>query len=805
VVNTQYAIRYTQYKKSKGQVILEYILLALCLCVIALRSTYTESPAAQSTTPANISDNFYSLSVSAVLFLSFVLWFICGFCSRRFLYRFTAIEIGLCLFCIAAVTAGFAASNKRAAITDAICLIAPVLMAVLLVQILDSHSKIKLVLVVIAALGVVSAYQSAEQFFVSNQAMIAQYEQAPQTILEPFGIQSGSFQQFLFEHRLYSRDVRGFFTTGNSAGSFAILASFAAVALFIDKLKNRRQSPTFSSLPSLITCGVAVAVIVFGLIITRSKGAIIASLIAAAIFVASLYLGNWLKMHKRAVLLVCLLFFIVASCAVVAYGLAHNRLPGGNSMLVRWQYWHAAAKMYADHWLTGVGPGNFAHFYTHYKPAAAAESVADPHNFLLSILTQYGPLGLVGFLALISVPLRRLTSPSLADESRVTSHESRKSQPSFRTLAITYLTVVSAALLLIRPIIMPLTTGDTLDAIIYAIFTLYVAPVLAFAVGFWLLSANEKQMHHTTRNTQYAIRNTSITAAALFCAIFGLLLHNLIDFAIFEPGVFTAFWAIIACIIALDFQQNSRPASVLKPPLFARMILAAAGLVLIWGYFNYALAPVAKTSARIQQATRQGQQFEYAHQLLDQAAEQDRLDPTAPNLNGRLYLQHYNDLLPRLAPLLPSEEGKGAEARTLNAQPDLLKKAEACFLAAIARDKADFKNYEKLSDVYTLLAKTKAVQEKIDWLNYALDCLWSAVERYPGSSGLRVELAEIAEQLGKTDVAIAQYEEAVEIEDAYRNQFKIMYPGREIFSRLGEEKYNFVKQRIKFLTGQSTP
>ncbi len=765
MVNTQYAIHNTQYEKSKGQVILEYILLALCLCVIALRTTYTEGPSSQSTTP----DNLYSLSVSAVLFLSFVFWFIYGFCSKRFLYRFTAVEIGLCLFCIAAVIAAFAAPNKRAAITDAVCLTAPVLMAVLLVQILDSQPKIKLVLVVIAALGVVSACQCAEQFFVSNQVMIDQYEQAPRTMLEPLGIQSGSFQQFLFEHRLYSRDIRGFFTTGNSAGSFAILASFAALALFIDKFKNRQ------SRPCLIKCGIAVVVIVFGLIITRSKGAIAASLIAAGLFVAFLYFGDWLKTHRKTILLVCLLFSIAAGWAVVTYGLTHHRLPGGSSMLVRWQYWRAAARMYADHWLTGVGPGNFAHFYTHYKPAAALETVADPHNFLLSILTQYGPLGLVGFLAMLFIPLWRAIPPS-SIEHRVSSIEKSSSaqadqRSSFRTLAITYLTIVSVALLLIRPVIMPVTVDDTFGVIIYVVFTLYIAPVIAFAVGFWLLTAPQ----YTTRNTQYAIRNTSITIAALFCALLGLLLHNLIDFAIFEPGVFTAFWAIAACLIALDLQQNSRPKLFLRHPssVFCPLssVLVVAGLVLIGAYFYYAWWPVAKTT-KIQ---RQMRQFGYAHELLDRAAEDDRLDPTALNLNGRLYLQHYNE--------------------TLDTQPALLKKAEACFLAAIARDKVDFKNYEKLSEVYSLLGLT---QKAYDWC-------FKATQLYPGSGRLHFELAQIAEKLHKNDNAVQQYRKAVEIEDSYRRQFQIMYPERQIFSRLGEEKYNSAKLRIKFLTGQSVP
>ncbi len=764
--------------KTKGRVILEYIALALCLCVIALRTTYTEGPVAQSIIPANLSDNLYTLSVSAVLFLPFIFWFIYSFCRKRFLYRFTAVEIGLCLFCIAAVSACFAASNKRIAITDAVCLIAPLLMAVLLVQILDSQSKIKLVLAVIAALGVVSACQCAEQFFVSNQAMIAQYELAPQTMLEPLGIQSGSFQQFLFEHRLYSKDVRGFFTTGNSAGSFAILAFFAALALFIDKFKCRKATPSgnrqsqSSTLLSLITCGAAVAVVFFGLIITHSKGAIAAFLTAAVSFVAFLYLGNWLKMHRKAVLFVCLLFLIAIGCAVVAYGLTHDRLPGGSSMLVRWQYWYASAKMYADHPFVGVGPGNFAHFYTHYKPAAALESVADPHNFLLSILTQYGPLGLIGFLAMIFVPLWRLTSPSLADEPR-------ESQSSFRPLAITYLIIISTALLLIRPLIIRTSLGDTFEVALYLIFTLYVAPVTAFAVGFWLLTTDTE-----SRITSHELGGTSIPAA-LFCAVLGLLLHNLIDFAIFEPPVFTAFCAIVACLIASDFQQNSRPSLVIKSPFPIRIILAASGLLLIWGYFNYVLAPVAKTSVRNQQAVQQGQSFEFAHYLLYEAAEQDPLDPTALNLNGRLYLQQYN--------------------KTPNAQLTLLKKAEACFFAAIARDNADFKNYEKLSDVFSLLAENSPVQGKNDLLNFALDSLQSAVERYPTSDRLRFELAEVAEQLDKTNIAVAQYKKAVEIEDAYRNQFKIMYPGREIFSRLGEEKYEKAKQRIKYLSRQPSP
>lgn len=755
--------------KGRGQIILEYVLLALCLCVIALRTTLTEGPTSPSTNmPINITSSVYSLSISAVLIFAFILWFVLSFCRKRFSYRFTGMEFGLCLFVIAAVIASIAASDKRAAITDFAVFIGPLLCAVLLVQILDSRSKVKLVLTVIAALGVVSAYRCAEQFFVSNQVMIEQYQEAPGTILEPLGIRPNTLAHILLEHRLYSKDVRGFFTTSNSAGSFAILASFASIALFIEKFKNRKSDR--SAFLSLVTCGIAAAIIIFGLIITQSKGAIVASLIAAAMFITYLLFGNRLKAHKKIILIVCLLLIIGGGCVVVLYGLAHDRLPGGNSMLVRWQYWHSTVRMYADHWLAGVGPGNFAHFYTHYKPASAPETVADPHNFLLGILTRYGPLGLVGFLTLVLVPLYRAVFPSVAGPSL----RARQPEAVFRRLAVTFVIVISAVLLVVRPIIIPVTAGDTFGVMVYVVFTLYIAPVAAFAVGVWLLTAAD--------NTRFTMRNTNITVAALFCAVIGCLIHNLIDFAIFEPGVFTCFWVIVACLIALDFRANGRRQLVLKPATFAKVLMAAGGLILISVYLSCVLIPVTRSTAKIRLARRAASEgrFEQAHKLLDTAAEDDRLSPAALSLNGRMYLQRFLFSTPK--------------------QMGLLLHSEKSLRGAIERNRADFKNFERLTNVYTRLAENSERQVKGDWLNKAFDSCLLAAEYYPGCGRVRVELAGIAEQLGRTEYAIEQYKKAVDIEDSYRCQFRVMFPERELFSRLGEEKYRLAKQRIKHLS-----
>ena len=773
--------------KSKALVFLEYIIFTLCVCVIVLRTTFTEGPTVQAAAllPSSITDSMYdlpiwravlissfSMFVSTALIFSFVIWIVLNLCSRKFSYRLSGIETGLLLFCVAAVISGLAAPDKRGAISNFTGLIAPVLMTMLLVQILDSQTKIKIILILIVALGTLSTYRCWEQYS-ENEHLIKFYEQDPDAALAQHRIVPDSLEHFQFEHRLYSKDISGFFTTSNSAGSFTLLASFAAIVLLIERFKKR--NPDSLEIAWLIMRVIAVAIVILGLVISKSKGAIIASTLAATMFVIYLGLGKWLRTHKKAILIACLLLSIAGGWMAIQYGLTHGWLPGGNSMLVRWQYWQASTKMYAEHLLTGVGPGNFAHFYPHYKAASASESVADPHNFLLSILTQYGPIGLVGFLAMICMPLWTV----LSDRSVNCSSQTHPSALSFKKTAIVFAIIASAFLLFIRPIIFPLPPTATAQERQAGIIILYIMPVIIFIAGFSLAAAGE-----TTK-----MSHSGITIAALFCGVLGVAFHNLIDFAIFEPGVFTVFWVIIACLIAIYSQTNPRPQIVLKPAPFTKKLTVIAGLVLMCVYLNYVLIPVSKTSAKIQLANRAISfgRFEQAHRLLDSASEDDSLSSEALSLNSKLYLHHFK--------------------LTSSVNRDLLVAAEKQSLGAIKRNKAAFKNYERLTEVYILLADISKQQEKTEWLNKAYDNTLFTVEHlYPGCARLRIEMAKISELLGKTDIAISQYEKAIDIEDEYRAQFREMYPTREeVVSRLGDKKYLFAKQRLKYLKDQPNP
>jgi O-antigen ligase len=713
--------------------------------------------------------DLHSLSLSTVLLVAVVLWFLRSSFSRNFTYHYTGLEIGLVLFVIAGFIGIVVTSNKRAAINDFVSLLIPILMAVMLVQILNSHDKIRLILLVIVGIGVASAVQCAGQFFVDTQMMIDQYEADPHSILDPLGIAPGSFNQMLFEHRLYTRGINGFLTTSNSVGSFSILASFAAIALFAEHL--RKYIHQKRNIWSVAATGIAAIVVLFNLAITRSKGAITAFLLALIIFILLISLGRWIAAHRKITFIICLILAIAAGFLVVSYGQSHGRLPGGNSMLVRWQYWEGAAKMYADHLLTGIGPGNFNSYYTQYKAPAALEVVKDPHNFILSLLTQYGPIGLIGFILMLLLTWYK-TLKTIAPRQPA----QKASQLLSRRTLLIFSTVLIMVLLFIRPLVKPLiTNGEPASAVLYVMLTIYLIPVVIFAVGLWLASGILKEDR---------LEVTNLTAATIIAASVGVVAHNLIDFAIFEMGIYTTLWLILAALIAL-YNLRQPEIKVFNINLVARAAVIILFGVVVVAFFVYSFLPVARRTSKTAKAYEAYEVafFDETQYYLTAAAEADKLNPIPLTMKGRLALREYHDyVVPR---------------------KDRLILAEQSYLAAIHRDRVNFQNYERLTEIYELLAETDKAN-KTEWLNKALDTSKQTVKLYPGLGRLRFHLAQIAEQLGDSTLALESYEKALDIEDAYRKQFAVMYPGREIFSRLGRENYDFAKQRVAALKSASS-
>lgn len=749
-------VKMTQ-SKSKFFRIFESALFVLIMCFIALRLSFAENPNIESfSLQGTFYDNFLSVCISSLLIISGAIWMAVKLASGK--YRLSGFEYGILIFIIAAVISTIAASNRRAAITDSITILSAMLTGVVLSNLLETVERKKVLLFVLAGMAAANVYQCTEQFSSSNKLMIEQYENEPLSQLRALCIEPGSFQQMLYEHRLYSKDVRGFFTTGNGAGSLLVLAIFCVFAAFDFRVNFTEKKKTLIKL----WFPIALLLVLFaGLVMAHSKGAFGSLITAGFLLFLVVRFGNVLNRHRRLIIISVIILIILCTVFIISYGLSHNTLPGGNSMLVRWQYWYSTAKIIADYPVTGVGGGNFATYYDQYKLPQGLESVRDPHCFILSILSQYGIIGLTGFCIALFYPIIK----ACIRNSPVKSSGNNIIIPVAKVSGIS----IVLFLLFIRPIFIRVQIGNTIDVIPYIVAIMYVAPAFFAGTTLWLCTRNEAQ------NKQIS----QIFRPALLCGLFALLIHNLIDFAIFEPGIMTVFWACIA-IIQSDFRSENRTVNETKPNKITKFILSivpvATGAFILW----LCVIPGVKTSFKIEKAKQfySNGEFEDATKLLNKASIDDILNPTPAAYAGIVLLTKFE--------MNPS------------GSPDILMEAEKPLQAAIDRDKADFRNYENLGRVYEVLAQ-RATATRQSWLKKAFSAFEQALTRYPASSELHFELAKIAQQLNNNDIAIEHYKKAIEIEDSFAQQYKIMYPGRPASSRMGKTKYNEAKEKLEEL------
>ena len=754
-------------KKSPFWGFFENILLLIVLGLIILRATYIENPhIEQIQTQFYLSSEIVSLFMSTVLLACFAIWLFLSLLMNRLRWRKTSLGAAVGLFILAGVISCLAASNKRAALTDLVLLITPMLSAMLLIQLFTSKHKMRLGVLLILAVGVMMTVQCIDQFFGSNETMIQAYEHNPVEQLQKLNIEPDSLKHWMYEHRLYSKDIRGFLMTSNSAASFFLLSVFAALGLCIEAFRERKQP---ESLTAFVCYGLAFLLILGGLVLTQSKGGIGAFVIGVILLVALGFFGKRLWKYRIALGVLLLVGIVLAGAGIIAYGCEHGRLPGGNSMLVRWQYWQSTARMIGDHVWTGVGGGNFQFLYPLYKAPAASETIQDPHNFILSLLSQYGPLGLLAFFAAVLWPLFKCMQVQFSETDLDVP-----TAPSFgKKLWIAFLAVPLCVFLFIRPMLVDVNfLYQPADERAAAYVVLYLFPAGVFVLAFGLLCAvamgdvsSQKRNHFLT--------------IAIICGIVAVLIHNLVDFAIFETGVWNVFWLFIAILVACRHNNSVQDD---KPILFSipgRFFMLLILIVIVAGYLAVAVIPPVKANRLFRRALISREpQFDY----LDRAIEADSLSPdTAYNAAGML-MQTYSAQRPMVkdVSLLDRAAGYADMARRRN--PD------------------SFKPYRLQADVALLLADRAEGEQKIQALQKTYTMLSEASDRYPGSGQIHYNMGQVAEQLNRLEDALVHYQKAVEIEQAYQVQFKIMYPDRTpVISRLGNTAYTIAKTKIEEL------
>jgi len=187
-------------------------------------------------------------------------------------------------------------------------------------------------------------------------------------------------------NRLSQDLIYSTFSLSNSFAAHLILIFPLSIIFILEKIKKIPHKYVIFVIFS--------AVILYGIAISGSRGAII-SLIAAVIIVAVITTKN--KILIILTTLICL-------SGLVPY-LFFNNAKGFGSFAIRFDYFRVAWDLFAKHPFIGSGWGNFSFFYPSMKTYASVESPFMPHNVLLSFASQTGILSVVILILIFIFPI----------------------------------------------------------------------------------------------------------------------------------------------------------------------------------------------------------------------------------------------------------------------------------------------------------------------------------------------------------------------------------------------------------------
>ena len=292
----------------------------------------------------------------------------------------------------------------------------------------------------------------------------------------------------------------------------------------------------------LALTAVAAAAAGWVLLVARSKTSIVTPIIGVAGLAVWWAFGDALRRHARTALAAGVAAVVVVGLGVVGLGLARGELFAGhfsNSLDFRWKYWTAAAGVWRDHPVLGVGWANFGGSYLAHRRPEAAEEIQDPHNFLVRFAAELGAVGLGLAVAWLVRTAWELTRPGGADEGAT-------DRP-VRVDVVAWAACLGVGLSIAATIDL---TGNPLDALVLAMrpVLLLAAVVLGGIVG-CMRSADDRRADGRPGPWVYA---TAVVGLGLF------LLHNLIDFAWFEPGAMFAFMTLIGATLGMA-RADERP------------------------------------------------------------------------------------------------------------------------------------------------------------------------------------------------------------------------------------------------------
>ena len=525
--------------------------------------------------------------------------------DREYVLRWSWAVLPMGLLAAWGVLSTSWAADKFAALMAGFHLVAGTAMFWAASQLVRSWLRLRTVAAILV--GLLLAYFAYSVFYrtVDLPALAQNWQERKAEILKERGLADDPFLAAQFEKRVLAGELIGYFVSPNTMAAVLVLLGVVSVGLGVQRLHDDRRDR--AGLALLLLVPLALWMVIH----TKSRTALATPLLAAALLGGAWYArGTLARSAKRAFWLgvgvVC-----VGAVLVVAHGLVRKSLFH-ESLTFRWYYWWGSMRIAAGHVLAGVGLDNFGLYYLGARLPWAPEEIKDPHNVLVKFLVELGVVGLVLCVAwfgrLAWEVTRPVVPPPAPGAAGGSGYKGPKAIASIATIA-----GVALALNVLASLDFGADPGYVANEILRKV-AMYALLLIGAAVAA-VRSFDAPELDG---------RPAPFLLYAVIVALGVFLVHNLIDFSLFEPGPMMLFALLAGGVLGV--RQPSAAGRRKRTAVAAVALGACVVLWLVAGAFVWAPTATAEDAATDAAIALQAGRGNEAVRLYAQARDQQRLN-----------------------------------------------------------------------------------------------------------------------------------------------------------------------------------
>ena len=394
------------------------------------------------------------------------------------------------------------------------------------------------------------------------------------TLIRQGGFDPNSFSGIQFANKM--EEMVGFNASANSFAGMIVLLMAIGLGVAIQRIKDG-DDPGWA-----VALGLSAPLAIWLLVYTQSKAALVMPVLVAALFAVWWKWRGPLARQSKRWFWIGVGIVALAILAVVGHGLYRHGLPT-SSLNFRWRYWVGSWRMFLRHPVRGVGWENFGPHYLRDRLPVASEEVLNPHNFIVRFFVELGAVGGVLLLAWLGRLWWELTRPAGPPMTPSPLSPTRKMGQVLFLLAVAVATIIINIFASID-----FSQGANWVSLELIIRLLYFCALVIGLLVVALRSLEKPQVDE---------RAAPWVLYGILIGIGVFLIHNLIEFSMFEPGPLCFVGVLLGS--ALGIRMGNPP--VRKPGISPVAIAALAAACLGWlAAANWIAVPVARAEAAAQ-------------------------------------------------------------------------------------------------------------------------------------------------------------------------------------------------------------